>query len=343
MADFNQKNQIGSTRLPNAGEIRNCARFEAMVTDAVDGALPAEDQAAFDAHLLGCTACSSTYADAQRGAAWLGMLRTHQPEPATDLLERILAQTSGDAAIRQRSLDPLPVSREAGVARMEEGGAELKERRAEFPAGMAISDVHPHTEGTVSSGGKVLPFRQRLAARLQPLGQPLLQPRLAMTAAMAFFSVAVTMSLTGVHVTRLRVSDLRPGSVKRGFYETNAHVLRFYDNLSVVYELESRVHDLRRSEDADRSENPLAEPEAYSGGSRRSDPESTPGPSPKVPPKGRTRPNPRPGTSRREPLASDRRLWADLGRSSHTGLLAPGLLPPHVSDAILPMQERDLA
>ena len=35
------------------------------------------------------------------------------------------------------------------------------------------------------------------------------QPRMAMTAAMAFFSLALTMNLTGIHL-----SDLKPGAIR---------------------------------------------------------------------------------------------------------------------------------
>ena len=89
------------------------------------------------------------------------------------------------------------------------------------------------------------------AFNLRSIGQTLLQPRLAMTAAMAFFSIALTLNLTGVRFSELRASDLRPSSLKRSFYEANAHVVRYYDNLRVVYELESRVHDLQRASDSD--------------------------------------------------------------------------------------------
>ena len=65
-----------------------------------------------------------------------------------------------------------------------------------------------------------------------------------MTAAMAFFSIALTMNLTGVHLQDLRASDLKPSSLKRDFTSANASVVRYYEGLRVVYELESRVHDL---------------------------------------------------------------------------------------------------
>jgi hypothetical protein len=61
------------------------------------------------------------------------------------------------------------------------------------------------------------------------------------------------LNITGVRVSDLHFSDLRPASIKRNIYEANAHVLRYYDNLKVVYELESRVRDLQRSGNNDDS------------------------------------------------------------------------------------------
>jgi hypothetical protein len=86
---------------------------------------------------------------------------------------------------------------------------------------------------------------------LRSITNTLMQPRLAMTAAMAFFSIALTMNLTGVKLSELRASDLTPTNLKRSFYHADASVVRYYTNLRVVYELESRVRDLQRSNESD--------------------------------------------------------------------------------------------
>jgi hypothetical protein len=88
----------------------------------------------------------------------------------------------------------------------------------------------------------------------------MLQPRLAMTAAMAFFSIALTMNLTGVRLSQLRASDLKPSSILRSCYEAKAKVVRYSDNLRVVYELESRVRDLQRSSDDEGSAGTVSTP-----------------------------------------------------------------------------------
>ncbi len=75
-----------------------CAVCEAMLPDAVDGALSAAEQQAFDRHVATCVECSAELAAAKRGAAWLAMLKGNAPEPPPALLERILAGTTWQQA-----------------------------------------------------------------------------------------------------------------------------------------------------------------------------------------------------------------------------------------------------
>jgi hypothetical protein len=206
-----------------------------MLADALDGTLSAADQEIFDAHMAECGPCAQMLADARRGAAWLEMLRTPAPEPPAMLLERILAQTSGNAT----QMIPL------------QPGAALTQQPDGVPA------MAPGYAAPGAAYGTVIPFPQRF--RASSFGQILLQPRLAMTAAMAFFSIALTMNLTGIHPTQLRASDLSPSSLERDFHSAKASVVRHYEGLRVVYELESRVHDLQTATDNDAAA-PTAEP-----------------------------------------------------------------------------------
>jgi hypothetical protein len=77
------------------------------------------------------------------------------------------------------------------------------------------------------------------------------EPRLMMTAAMAFFSIALTLNLTNVRLSSLRLSDLRPTAV-RSFVErrvtmASTPIIRYYDHLRFVYEVEARMRELRRT------------------------------------------------------------------------------------------------
>ena len=227
MADFNQ---FGSAKSPQSKDTQYCAQCEAMLADALDGTLAAADQAAFDLHMVGCESCSAMLADARRGAAWMEMLKSPRPEPPTALLDRILAETSG---INSTVASPATQALSTRIPNT------LLGRPSLAPAS------HP---AAAYGSTKILPFRSRIAAafRLHSIGQTLLQPRLAMTAAMAFFSLALTLNLTGIRLSDIHASDFKPSSILRSAYQAKARVVRYSDNLRVVYELESRVRDLQR-------------------------------------------------------------------------------------------------
>ena len=73
------------------------------------------------------------------------------------------------------------------------------------------------------------------------------QPRFGMSMAMAFFSVSLVMSVAGIKVNDLAKLDLRPGAVKRSYYATQARVVKYYSNMRVVYEFESRLREIKRA------------------------------------------------------------------------------------------------
>jgi hypothetical protein len=86
------------------------------------------------------------------------------------------------------------------------------------------------------------------------------EPRLLMTAAMAFFSIALTLNLTNVRLSSLRLSDLRPTAV-RSFMErritmASTPIVRYYDHLRFVYEVETRMRELRRTTESGDSSQP---------------------------------------------------------------------------------------
>lgn len=202
-----------------------------MLMDALDGVLSAKDQAAFNLHIATCAECSQMLVDAKRGASLLEMLKSPRPEPSATLLEKILAQTSGLAVPSKSApsgIIALPVADGAAV------------------------EIHSAVPESALPGN-VIPFRPQAARRFsfKAMTQTMMQPRLAMTAAMAFFSITLTLNLTGVHLTELRASDLTPSNLKHSFYHANASVVRYYDNLRVVYELESRVNEMKRTNETD--------------------------------------------------------------------------------------------
>ena len=94
-----------------------------------------------------------------------------------------------------------------------------------------------------------LPRQPWLGVPMNLLQRHMAESRILMTIAMAFFSLALTLNLTGVRLNQLKLSDLRPSaiaaSLSHQYYTTTAHVTRFYMNARIFYELESRVNEIR--------------------------------------------------------------------------------------------------
>jgi hypothetical protein len=73
------------------------------------------------------------------------------------------------------------------------------------------------------------------------------QPRFAMSFSMAFFTLSVTLGLAGVKLSDLRHVDLRPSAIRRNYYETQGRVVKYYENIRIVYEFESRVRQFKQA------------------------------------------------------------------------------------------------
>ena len=312
MADFNQ---FGSAKPPQSANAQHCAQCEAMLADVLDGALSAADQAIFDLHVAGCPDCTAMLADARRGASLLEVLKPHRPEPSATLLERILTQTSGILNKASEAIVP--------------GSTDHLRDPNTIPGAPAWT---PALNPAVASA-KVIPFRQRFvnAFRLESLRQTFMQPRLAMTAAMAFFSIALTLNLTGIRITQLRASDFKPSSIKRAFYETNARVVRTFDNMRVVYELESRVRDLQRASDSNETPAPaISNPNDSAPSNQPSGDQQKPGQKPQndpdKPDQKQASPRPKSGSSRRE---------SPEGRLQYVGSISGHGNPPAVTQVFV--------
>jgi hypothetical protein len=82
---------------------------------------------------------------------------------------------------------------------------------------------------------------------MQPIWATVRQPRFAMSFGMAFFSLSVALSVLGVKPADLRQVSLRPAVIRHTYYNTQARVVRYYENIRFVYEVESRVRELKRN------------------------------------------------------------------------------------------------
>jgi len=85
------------------------------------------------------------------------------------------------------------------------------------------------------------------SAAVSPVLAVAKQPRFAMSFGMAFFSLSISLSLTGVKLSQIRPGDFRPSAIKRNYYETSGKVVKYYENIRFVYEMESRLREFKRA------------------------------------------------------------------------------------------------
>ena len=211
-----------------------CGQWETLLVDVMDGLLRPEDEAAFSGHMAICPRCAEMFEQVRRGREWLEFLAP-EPEVPAYLLDKILVETG------HGKLDPSKLV----VA----GGPEN---------GLGVS-------GNVLT---MVPAWQRpgFAGRMRRFAEP----RLLMTAAMAFFSIALTLSMTGVRLSGVKMADLRPTvlrtQIEKRIMTASTPIVRYYDHLRFVYEVESRMRELRRSTESEQQNQPPAHNQPQPGG-----------------------------------------------------------------------------
>jgi hypothetical protein len=90
-------------------------------------------------------------------------------------------------------------------------------------------------------------MRESVAQGFRPVWSTVMQPRFAMSFGMAFFSITLVLNVAGLKVSSLRSVDLRPSAIKRTYYEASGRLVKYYENIRFVYELETRVRELKRA------------------------------------------------------------------------------------------------
>jgi len=200
--------------MPGENPIRmQCAEFEALLAEALDGQLGGAQLESFQQHREACPVCGPLFAQAETGLSWLKAVP--QVEPPVNLVNRILAATTGV--------------------------------QARVPVAVPVTPSWPKR------------LRGWVTPVVAPVWSTARQPRFAMSFAMAFFSVSIALNAAGVRLGALRAADLRPSTLVRGYYETSAKVVKYYENIRFVYELESRVRDLKRVTEPEEPARPVKE------------------------------------------------------------------------------------
>ncbi len=187
-----------------------CTEFEALLSDGLEGRLSAARKESFEAHRRVCAVCGPLFADVQAGQQWLQALALEPVEPPAHLVHNILAATSG------------VVSRRAQAA---------------------------------TRGGRTTPFGERLRERwdsylasfFTPASAFVRQPRFAMSFGMIFFSFSLVATLAGVKPSDVAKVNLRPSTLRHAYNDAQIKVVKYYDNIRFVYEIESKVRELKRA------------------------------------------------------------------------------------------------
>jgi hypothetical protein len=126
---------------------------------------------------------------------------------------------------------------------------DLKDEVVEPPARVMDDILRATSRAYLPQGQIERSWWQRLSgwSVLAPVLQTVRQPRFAMSFAMAFCSLSVLLTVLGVTPRDLRRLDLRPSAVVRNVAVAGGKVQKYYDNVKLVYEIESRVRDLKRA------------------------------------------------------------------------------------------------
>src|SRR5580765_234847 len=85
------------------------------------------------------------------------------------------------------------------------------------------------------------------ASFLEPMWAIVRQPRFAMSFGMAFFALSVGLTVAGVKPADLQQVSLRPSAIKHTYYNTQARVVRYVDNVRAVYEVQAALRGIKRN------------------------------------------------------------------------------------------------
>ena len=184
-----------------------CNEFDALLTDMLDGVLSGAELDRFQAHARSCKACGPLLAEAEAGRNWLKGLT--EVEPPASLVASILASTTG-----------------------------VDSQRLRVPARADTRTVQP--------GISWLDRWQ--ASYIEPVLAMVRQPRFAMSFGMAFFALSVGLTVSGVKPRDFAefIAGLRPSQIRHTYYNTQARVVRYYDNMRLVYQVQAVAHRVRR-------------------------------------------------------------------------------------------------
>ncbi len=123
----------------------------------------------------------------------------------------------------------------------------------------ATSGVPSSRPLNVTAGGKT-PVGERMRqwwdSFFSPTAAFVRQPRFVMSFGMIFFTFSLALNFAGVKASDMAKVDLRPTAVRHAYYDAQIKVVKYYDNIRFVYEIESKVRELKKANAPDESNTP---------------------------------------------------------------------------------------
>jgi hypothetical protein len=120
-----------------------------------------------------------------------------------------------------------------------------------------VHNILAATSGVVSTrpqaarDGSAAPFGERTRewwdSFFTPLAAFVRQPRFVMSFGMIFFTFSLALSLLGVKPKDVAKVSLRPAAVRHAYNDAQIKVVKYYDNIRFVYEIESKLRELKRA------------------------------------------------------------------------------------------------
>jgi DNA segregation ATPase FtsK/SpoIIIE-like protein len=132
-------------------------------------------------------------------------------------------------------------------AEVSNGVAWLEEVEDVAPPPNLMHNILAATSGAAREAAKAEPrpaVWERLRRQVGTVFAPVLTPRFGMSMGMAFFSITLVLNMA-----QIRIRDLTPHNLSHTFYSSQNKLMKYYENMRLVYEIESRVRDLRNASD----------------------------------------------------------------------------------------------
>jgi len=142
-------------------------------------------------------------------------------------------------------------------AEVEAGRQWLRSLEPVEPPAYLVHNILAATTGVVStrlattSGARTIPLGERLRewwdSWFTPVSGFVRQPRFVMSFGMVFFSFSLALNVAGVKAADVARIDLRPAAIRHAYNDAQIKVVKYYDNIRFVYEIESKVREFKRA------------------------------------------------------------------------------------------------